>query len=44
MRVVGVDSKNKIVFIEGRVKDGLELVEYIDRGYRVVKVEKVRAL
>ncbi len=44
MKVVGVDSKNKVVFVEGRVKDGIELAEYIDKGYRIVKVEKVRVL
>jgi hypothetical protein len=44
MKVVGVDEKNKVVFVEGNVKDGLELVKYIDGGYRIIKVGKVRAL
>ncbi len=44
MKVVGIDEKNKIVFIEGRVRDGLELVGYIDKGYRIIKVDRVRAL
>jgi hypothetical protein len=44
MKVVGVDSKNKVVFVEGKIRDGIELAEYIDKGYRIVKVEKVVAL
>ncbi len=44
MKVVGIDEKNKIVFIEGIIKDGLELVKYIDGGYRIIKVDKVRML
>jgi hypothetical protein len=44
MKVVGVDKENKVVFIEGRVKDGLELAKYIDEGYRIIKVGKVKAL
>ena len=44
MKVVGIDEKNKVVFIEGRIKDGLELTGYIDKGYKIIKVEKVRAL
>jgi hypothetical protein len=44
MKVVGVDSKNKVVFVEGKIRDGIELAEYIDKGYKIIKVGKVRML
>lgn len=43
MNVVGVDKKNKVVFVED-VRDEVELLSFVEKGYKIVKVGKVRTL
>jgi len=41
MRIVGIDKENKVVF----VTDGYgDVVKYLKMGYKVIKVDKVKAL
>lgn len=43
MKVVGVDKKNKVVFVED-VRDGIELLSFVEKGYKIIKVDKIRAV
>lgn len=43
MKVVGVDERKKVVFVD-EVSDGLKVLEWVEKGYKVIKVGKIKAL
>lgn len=43
MKIRGVDKERKVIFVED-IKDGIEVLEYIEKGYKIIKVSKIKAI
>ena len=39
MKIRGVDKERKVVFV-----DEVEVSEYVEKGYKIIKVGKIRAI
>lgn len=43
MKIRGVDKERKVIFVED-IENGIEVLEYVEKGYKIVKVGKIRVV